>query len=402
MGRTSTARIFFTAVDVRRKMPVHMQLIGLSSNRLERRSSYKYPRLRSLGLTVAISIACTAAACSRSNSTRSEDVRPGNTLTVPAGNALEVRTFPGRVDPSKQIELAFQVAGVLVNFPVKAGQKVSRGQIIAQLRLAEFQARLETVQGQLDQARAALDALRLGESPEEQLQHETQERVTGLILANARKEFDRYAKLVRLGDVSREAYELAETNFRVAQEEHNAALQLLGKGRTTRKEDVEAQEGMVRGLGGQVAEAKLQLEDSTLRAPFDGVIAQRFVDEGQSITVNKPVIRLQSADAVDIVVDVPETVLTSDICSPGIVGMVAEISAMPGRQYPVRIKEVEQVPDQRTQRFPVRYEMIRPWGVSALPGMTATVSVSFRRPRLGGSCILAADLHPRQAVQGPQ
>jgi membrane fusion protein, multidrug efflux system len=203
-----------------------------------------------------------------------------------------------------------------------------------------------------------------------------------------------------LGDVSREAYELAETNFHVAQEEHNAALQLLGKGSTTRKEDIAAQEGMVRGLGGQVAEAKLQLEDGTLRAPFDGVIAQRFVDEGQSITANKPVIRLQSVAAVDIVVDVPETVLTSDICSPGIVGMVAEISAMPGRQYPVRIKEVEQVPDQRTQRFPVRYEMIRPWGVSVLPGMTATISVSFRRPRLGGACILAADLHPRQAVQG--
>jgi multidrug efflux system membrane fusion protein len=179
------------------------------------------------------------------------------------------------------------------------------------------------------------------------------------------------------------------------------ALQLLGKGRTIRKEDVQAQEGTVRGLSGQVAEAKLQLKDSTLRAPFDGVIAQRFVDEGQSITVNKPVIRLQSVDTVDIVVDVPETVLTSDICSPDILGTIAEINGMPGRQYPVRIKEVERVPDQRTQRFPVRYEMMRPSDVTVLPGMTATVSVSFRRPRLGGSCILAADLRPRQAVQGP-
>jgi membrane fusion protein, multidrug efflux system len=147
-------------------MSVHTQLvIGLSSKRLGRRSRHKYARFPSLGLTVALSIACTAAACSRSNSSRSEDARPGNAMTVTAGNALEVRTFPGRVDPSKQVELAFQVAGVLVNFPVKAGQKVSRGEIIAQLRLAEFQARLETVQGQLDQARAALDALRLGKAP---------------------------------------------------------------------------------------------------------------------------------------------------------------------------------------------------------------------------------------------
>jgi membrane fusion protein, multidrug efflux system len=383
-------------------MPVHTQpVIGSKSKRLERRSSHKYAQFRSLGLMVALLIAGASAACSRSNRTRSQDVRPGKTITVAAGNTLEVRTFTGRVDPSKQVELAFQVAGILVNFPLKAGQKVSKGQIIAQLRLAEFQARLETVQGQLDQARAALDALRLGENPVEQLQHETQERVTGLILANARKEYDRYAGLVRLGDVSREAYEVAETNFRVAQEEHDAASQLLARGRTTRKEDVEAQEGIVRGLGGQVAAAKLQLEDSTLRAPFDGVIAQRFVDEGQSITVNKPVIRLQSVDAVDIIVDMPETALTSDICSPGIVGMVVEVSGMPGRQYPIRIKEVQQVPDQGTQRFPVRYEMMSPAGLTALPGMTATVSVSFRRPRLGAGCILAADLQPRQTVQGP-
>lgn len=382
-------------------MPFHTQLVvGLKSRRLERRSSHEYLQFRSLGLTVALSIACASATCSRSNSTRSQDVRPGKTMTVAAGNMLEVRTFAGRVDPSKQVELAFQVAGVLVNFPVKAGQKISKGQVIAQLRLAEFQARLETVQGQLDQARAALDALRLGESPEEQLQREAQERVTGLILANTQRDFDRYARLVRLGDVSRQEYERAETNFRVAEEEHNAALQLLGKGRTTRKEDIEAQEGTVRGLGGQVAEAKLQLEDSTLRAPFDGIIAQRFVDEGQSISANKPVIRLQSVDAVDIVVDVPETVLTSDICSPAIVGMVAEINGMPGHQYPIRVKEVEQVPDQRTQRFPVHYEMMRPSGVTVQPGMTATVSVSFRRPRLAGSCSLTADLHPRKTVQG--
>jgi membrane fusion protein, multidrug efflux system len=383
-------------------MPVHTQLvIGLSSKRLEQRSNHKYPQLRSLGLTVALSIACAAAGCSRSNATRSEDVRPSKTMTVTPGNMLEVRTFAGRVDPSKQVELAFQVAGILVNFPVKAGQKVSKGQIIAQLRLAEFQARLETIQGQLDQARAALDALRLGENPEEKLQRETQERVAGLLLANARKEFDRYGRLVRLGDVSREEYERTETNFHVAEEEHNAALQLLVKGKTIRKEDVEAQEGMVRGLSGQLAEARIQLEDSTLRAPFDGVIAQRFVDEGQSIAVNKTVIRLQSVDAVDIVVDVPEKVLTSDICSPGIVGMVVEISGVPGSQYPVRIKEVQQVPDQRTQRFPVRYEMMRPSGVAVLPGMTATVSVSFRRPRLGGNCILAADLHPRRVGEAP-
>jgi len=48
--------------------------------------------------------------------------------------------------------------------------------MIAQLRQDEFQARLKSVQGQLDQARASLSALRLGERPEEKLRREAQLR----------------------------------------------------------------------------------------------------------------------------------------------------------------------------------------------------------------------------------
>jgi RND family efflux transporter MFP subunit len=134
-------------------------------------------------------------------------------------------------------------------------------------------------------------------------------------------------------------------------------------------------------LEGRLADAQLQLADSTLRAPYSGVIAQRFVEEGQSIAVNKPVVRLQSTGAIDIVVDVPEAVMASGIRSPDIVGMAAEMGGAPGRQYPVRIKEIAQVADPITQTFPVRFEMPSPSGATVLPGMTATITVSYRRPR---------------------
>jgi membrane fusion protein, multidrug efflux system len=332
------------------------------------------------GWLVSIVLVCFVAGCSRPESTRPEPIRPVKTMTVAAGTAPDTRSFPGRVDASKRVELAFQVAGVLINLPVKEGQTVARGEIIAQLRPDEFQARLETAEGQLDQAKATLDALRLGERPEEQVRRETQERATAARLENARTEFDRYSRLVKTSAVSRSEFELAQTAYRVAQEEHQAAVQLLQKGTAGRKEDIEAQEGVVRGLDGRVADARLQLEDSTLRAPYTGVIAQRLVDEGQSITVNKPVVRFQNTGVVDIVVDVPEAVMASGIRSPNIAGMLAEISGAPGRKYPVRIKEVAQVADPTTQTFPVRFEMKPAPGVTILPGMTATVTASYRRP----------------------
>jgi membrane fusion protein, multidrug efflux system len=301
-------------------------------------------------------------------------------MVVTAGNEPETRSFPGRVDASSKAELAFQVPGILVRLPVKEGQRVGKGAIIAQLRQDEFQARLETVQAESDRARATLAALVAGERSEEQLRREAQERAAAAKLANAKTEFERYGRLVQASAVSRSEYDLAATNYSVAQQEHTAAEQLVEKGTAARKEDVEAQEATVRGAEGRVADAKLQLRDSTIRAPYNGVIAQRFVEEGQTMTPGKPVVRFQSVGEADIVVDVPEAVMTSDLRSGNTVRMVAEIIGVPGRQYPVRIKEIAQVAEPATQTFSVRFAMSPPSGMTILPGMTATVNVTYRRP----------------------
>lgn len=361
--------------------------IEMKSERPERR--------RMLEMTVAVLTACFAVACSRPDSAPKVNLLTGRTSRVTPRNPAGVRTFSGRVSPPRNAELAFHVGGVLARVLVRERQKVAKGQLIAQLRRAEFQARLETLQGQLDQARAVLNALRAGEGPDERLQHEAQERVTELILANAQGEFDRYSKLIKMGFVSRSQYELVETNYLVAQEQHKAAVQLLEKGRTTVKQDTEAEEGAIRELRGQVAEAELELEDTRLRAPFDGIVAQTLADEGQSIAVDKAIIRLQSIGPIDIVVNGP--VKTSDICSPSVVGAFAEFSGAPGLQYPVHVKDVTQTSESWTEVISLRLAMNPPPGVAILPGMTATVSVRYRaageRTPTHGSPLCQHDAH---------
>jgi membrane fusion protein, multidrug efflux system len=337
-------------------------------------------RTRRLASSFVLSIVCLFAACSRQEPDRSDIIRPVKTIIVAGATEPDTHTFPGRVDASRQVELAFQVPGVLVHLPVKEGQSVAKGEIIAQLRRDEFQARLEMAEAQLDQAKANLSALRLGERPEEQFRREAAVRAAAAKFANAKTELQRYARLVQSGAVSQSEYELAQTAYTVAQEEHLAAVQLFQKGTAARREEIKAQEAVVRGLEGRRAEAKLQLTDSTLRAPYDGIIAQRLVEEGQSIPVNTPVVRLQSTGTIDVVVDVPEAIMARDIRSPDITGMAAEIRSASGRHYPVRIKEIAQVADPVTQTFPVRFEMRSPSGVTILPGMTATVTVNYRRP----------------------
>jgi multidrug efflux pump subunit AcrA (membrane-fusion protein) len=51
-------------------------------------------------------------------------------MVVAAGEEPHVRSFSGKVEASRAVELAFQVPGLLIKLPVKEGQKVSRGEVI--------------------------------------------------------------------------------------------------------------------------------------------------------------------------------------------------------------------------------------------------------------------------------
>lgn len=346
-------------------------------------------RGRSFVVLLAASLLLETGGCSRQPKPPADGVRPVKTLLVTGGDDLHVRSFPGVIEASKRVELAFQVPGLLVKFPVREGQNVTAGEMIGQLRQDEFQARLTALQGQLDQARANLAALRAGERPEERLRREAQVRSADARLANARAELDRATRLVQNRTISRAEFDMAETAYRVAIEDQRAAVQLMEKGAIGREEDILAREAEVRGLEGRVVEADIQFRDTTLSAPYDGVIAQRFVEEGQNVRAKEPVVRLQNVDEVEIVADVPEAVMAGEIQTADIVQMLAEFSGAPGLQFPARIREIAQVADPTTQTFKVRAVMQAPEGVRALPGMTATVTVTYRRARVLGQRVLA-------------
>jgi RND family efflux transporter MFP subunit len=241
-------------------------------------------------------------------------------------------------------DLGFQVSGVLVSLPFREGERVSKGKVIAQLRNDEFQARVHTMQASLEQARAGL---RAAESR----------------LANSKTESERFGRLVESTAVSRSDYDSAQAAYRAAQEDYTA------------------QQAAIRGIEGQLAEAKLLLGDSSLRAPYDGVVAQRLAEVGQNIFPNNPVIRFQNVNDIDIVVDVPEGFVGSGLHASAIEKSVAELSTVPSRQFPARIKEIAQIADPRTQVFQVRFSMKAPAGVAALPGMTANVTITTRGNR---------------------
>lgn len=352
-------------------------------------------------MAAAIVGAC-AGGCSQPAPKQVEVVRPVKTMVVMAGNGERTRVFPATVEASKRVELAFQVPGLLSNFPAREGQKVAKGELIGQLRQDEFRARLKSLQGQLDRARATLASLRAGERREEQLRREAQVRQAAARLANARAELNRVSPLVERRAIARSDFEVIETVYRVAEEDYKAAVQVAEKGTVGREEDIMAQEGEVRGLEARVVEANIQLQDTTLSAPYDGVIAQRLAEEGQNVRAKEPVVRFQDVEEVEVVIDVPETVMAADIRAADIVSMVAELSGAPGLQFPLEVREITQVADPVTQTFKVRAAMQAPEGIRTLPGMTATVTVRYRRAEILGNRTLIPISAVMKDSQGDQ
>ena len=58
-------------------------------------------------------------------------VRPAKTALVESGSRLVERTYSGQVEAGDQVDMAFRVSGPLVQLPVKAGQAVKAGQLLA-------------------------------------------------------------------------------------------------------------------------------------------------------------------------------------------------------------------------------------------------------------------------------
>ena len=202
-----------------------------------------------------------AVGCDRYETSSVEVVRPVKTIVVTVGEGDRSRTFPGTVEASRRVELAFRVPGLLAQLPVKEGQQVAKGDLIAQLRQDEFSARLATLQGELDQARASLRALLAGERPEEIRRRESALRASRSRLANARAELGRYEILAQRSAVSRQELERKQTEYAVAQEDYKAAQESLDTSTIGRQEDIDAVEAQVRALEGRVV--KLPFHRST-------------------------------------------------------------------------------------------------------------------------------------------
>src|SRR5690348_14701579 len=217
---------------------------------------------------------------------------PATVKTV-AASFEETGTF----NPDETSDVAPLVAGRVIATPVDVGDFVKQGQIICELDHRDAQLKLDQAKAQLDQAVFALrqaqsrigvtegsdfDPDKVPEVAAARANYESAQAQARLAAADAK----RYEGLVRTGDVSRSTYEKARTQQETAEAQVNAAKQQYEAAANLARQNyrgVEWSQASLEGVRSQLAQAQKALDDTTIRAPFDGYITARTVSPGEYV-----------------------------------------------------------------------------------------------------------------------
>ena len=274
-----------------------------------------WPRILSISLALLALVACG----DDRQAAPEPASRPVKVFVVEGSEVDAVRSFPGKVDASQRAELAFRVGGQLQELPVKEGDLVKKGQVLARLDPTDYKLILEDRQARFD---------------------------------NTERNFKRAKDLVADGNISRLDFDRMEAEYRSA----SAAL----------------------------SQAKKDLEYTVLIAPFAGRVAQRDVENFEEVMAKQTVMWLQNIDQLDIVINLPESVVRSvrggvsrEVGDGGhtdpAVRATAQFEGRGDQTFPLRPKEIATKADPQTQTFRATFTMAAPTKFTVLPGMTATV-----------------------------
>ncbi|AFZ04158.1 efflux RND transporter periplasmic adaptor subunit [Calothrix sp. PCC 6303] len=298
----------------------------------------KLPSLWMLGLLAGGLFAAGAIATYsfRDQGMRQEEIEQ-LTIPVDAKNITLRITASGKVTPIQSVNISPKNSGIVTQLYVEQGDKVQKGQIIARMNSDDIQARIQQAKANVAQSQALLNQARAGNRPQEIAQVRSRLAQTEAQLAAARagnrpqeiaqaqaqvdaaqaraiytsEQVKRYRYLVEQGAERKQLLDqaLSEDNaakaslqeaqkrlslqksgtrseeiaqLQAAVAEARASLQLSESG--SRPEEIAQRLAALAASQAQLRSELVTLEDSIIRAPFAGIITQKYANIGAFVT----------------------------------------------------------------------------------------------------------------------
>mgnify|MGYP001814537801 FL=1 len=169
---------------------------------------------------------------------------------------------------------------------------------------------------------------------------------------NAKKNFDRAKGLIKDGYISKMDYDRLESEFKSARSELDTARQ--------------------------------DLIYTTLKAPFDGVIAKKYIEAFQEVQAKQVILDLHDVSTLEVKFDVPENLVigirsnkNSDDENKQRVPVTVSFENLPGQSFELTFKQASTKADPKTQTYEVTFTMPQLANHSILAGMTATATADL-------------------------
>ena len=212
-------------------------------------------------------------------------------------------SYPGEVRAREETTLSFRVGGNLLRREVDAGQRVHKGQLLAELDVADYALQARAAQAQYAAAEADL--------------------------VRARDDQQRYATLAEQQLVSRSALDAQNAALKAAQGQADAARSNL---------DV----------------ARNQAAYAQLRAPADGVIASRQAEAGQVVAAGQAIYTLAADGAREVAIALPESRIRDFAVGQAV---QVELWNQPGKRWPGTIREIAPAADAQARTYATRVSL---------------------------------------------
>jgi RND family efflux transporter MFP subunit len=228
---------------------------------------------------------------------------PDTAASTPEVNVLRADRTPlersvtvtGTLAAEEQVMLSLKVTGRLEEVLVDLGSPVRRGQPIARLTPTDFELRLRQAEAALQQARARLGLDPGSDDDTVAIERTAVVRQAKATLDEARRQRDRFATFVERGISARADLETAEAQLQVADGRYQDAL-----------EEVRNRQAILAQRQSELALARQQLDDATLRSPIDGVVRERHAFAGEFRAAGTPIVTVVRQHPLRLQLAVPE------------------------------------------------------------------------------------------------
>lgn len=247
-------------------------------------------------LTGALASACTSKTSAEEVAAAVPDRIAIETAVVESREIERFIRVTGSLAADEQAEVGAESGGRVVATPVERGTRVTRGAVLVRVSPAEASAQLQEAEANAAQIEARL-GLKPGDTFDPKIVPEVLNARAALDFAEA--EFGRIRSLLDQKVVSQSEFDQRRTQVEAARQQYLVAVNAA-----------EQSYRSFQAARARVALARKSMADTSVTAPFAGIVAERLVSVGDYVTRATPVATIVRIDPIRVELTVPEQAIS--------------------------------------------------------------------------------------------